>query len=113
MCGIVAAVAAHNVVLSLIEGLIKLEYRGYDSAGLAIGSPAHPPARRRPRGRARQSDHRRPSWRPLAGWRRRQRLLRRWQGWIDDTKLAQLAEPLAKSQHGKYLQNLINDKVFG
>ena len=35
------------------------------------------------------------------------------QGWIDDAMLAQLAEPLAKSKYGKYLQNLLNDKVFG
>ena len=35
MCGIVAAVAKRNVVPVLIEGLNKLEYRGYDSAGLA------------------------------------------------------------------------------
>ena len=35
MCGIVGAVAARNVVPILIEGLRKLEYRGYDSAGLA------------------------------------------------------------------------------
>jgi glutamine---fructose-6-phosphate transaminase (isomerizing) len=36
MCGIVAAVAQRNVVPILIEGLRKLEYRGYDSAGIAI-----------------------------------------------------------------------------
>ena len=36
MCGIVAAVAAQNVVPILLEGLRKLEYRGYDSAGLAL-----------------------------------------------------------------------------
>ena len=36
MCGIVAAVADHNVVPVLLEGLRKLEYRGYDSAGLAL-----------------------------------------------------------------------------
>jgi glucosamine--fructose-6-phosphate aminotransferase (isomerizing) len=35
MCGIVAAAAKRNVVPVLIEGLNKLEYRGYDSAGLA------------------------------------------------------------------------------
>ena len=35
------------------------------------------------------------------------------QKWIDDAKLAQLAEPLAKSQYGKYLQNLLNDKAYG
>ena len=36
MCGIVAAVAARNVVPILIEGLRRLEYRGYDSAGVAV-----------------------------------------------------------------------------
>ena len=36
MCGIVAAVAARNIVPVLLEGLRKLEYRGYDSAGLAL-----------------------------------------------------------------------------
>ncbi|MDQ8039397.1 MAG: glutamine--fructose-6-phosphate transaminase (isomerizing) [Rickettsiella sp.] len=36
MCGIVAAVAQRNVVPILIKGLKRLEYRGYDSAGLAI-----------------------------------------------------------------------------
>lgn len=36
MCGIVAAAATHDVVPMLIEGLMRLEYRGYDSAGLAV-----------------------------------------------------------------------------
>jgi glucosamine--fructose-6-phosphate aminotransferase (isomerizing) len=36
MCGIVAAAAAQNIVPVLVEGLKKLEYRGYDSAGLAV-----------------------------------------------------------------------------
>jgi glucosamine--fructose-6-phosphate aminotransferase (isomerizing) len=36
MCGIVGAVANRNVVPILLEGLRKLEYRGYDSAGLAV-----------------------------------------------------------------------------
>ncbi|MCL4122003.1 UNVERIFIED_CONTAM: hypothetical protein GTU68_008218, partial [Idotea baltica] len=36
MCGIVGAVAERNIVPVLIEGLKRLEYRGYDSAGLAI-----------------------------------------------------------------------------
>jgi len=36
MCGIVGAVASRNVVSSLIEGLSRLEYRGYDSAGVAV-----------------------------------------------------------------------------
>ncbi|HWA12459.1 MAG TPA: glutamine--fructose-6-phosphate transaminase (isomerizing) [Burkholderiales bacterium] len=36
MCGIVGAVARRNVVPILLEGLRQLEYRGYDSAGLAV-----------------------------------------------------------------------------
>ncbi len=36
MCGIVGAVANRNIVPVLLEGLRKLEYRGYDSAGLAV-----------------------------------------------------------------------------
>jgi glutamine---fructose-6-phosphate transaminase (isomerizing) len=36
MCGIVAAIAERNVVPILIEGLNRLEYRGYDSAGVAV-----------------------------------------------------------------------------
>lgn len=36
MCGIVGAVANRNVVATLIEGLSRLEYRGYDSAGVAV-----------------------------------------------------------------------------
>ena len=36
MCGIVAALANRDVVSILIEGLRRLEYRGYDSAGLAV-----------------------------------------------------------------------------
>lgn len=36
MCGIVGAVAKTNVVDTLIEGLRRLEYRGYDSCGFAV-----------------------------------------------------------------------------
>ena len=36
MCGIVGAIANRNVVSTLIEGLSRLEYRGYDSAGVAV-----------------------------------------------------------------------------
>ncbi|MFT4693275.1 MAG: glucosamine--fructose-6-phosphate aminotransferase (isomerizing) [Francisella sp.] len=36
MCGIVGANSTRNVAKILIEGLKKLEYRGYDSAGLAV-----------------------------------------------------------------------------
>jgi glucosamine--fructose-6-phosphate aminotransferase (isomerizing) len=36
MCGIVGAVAERNIVPILMEGLRRLEYRGYDSAGIAV-----------------------------------------------------------------------------
>ena len=36
MCGIVGAVALRNIVPVLIEGLRRLEYRGYDSCGVAV-----------------------------------------------------------------------------
>ncbi|MGZ8189738.1 MAG: glutamine--fructose-6-phosphate transaminase (isomerizing), partial [Methylococcaceae bacterium] len=36
MCGIVGGIAQRNVVPILLEGLKRLEYRGYDSAGLAV-----------------------------------------------------------------------------
>ena len=35
MCGIVGAIANRNIVPLLTEGLRRLEYRGYDSAGIA------------------------------------------------------------------------------
>ncbi|MFL9609612.1 glutamine--fructose-6-phosphate transaminase (isomerizing) [Methylobacillus sp. Pita2] len=41
MCGIVGAVGARNIVPVLIEGLSRLEYRGYDSAGVAVLSEGH------------------------------------------------------------------------
>jgi len=36
MCGIVGAVASRDITPVLIDGLKRLEYRGYDSAGLAV-----------------------------------------------------------------------------
>ncbi|HEY4998486.1 MAG TPA: glutamine--fructose-6-phosphate aminotransferase, partial [Usitatibacter sp.] len=36
MCGIVGAIASRDVVPILTEGLKRLEYRGYDSAGIAV-----------------------------------------------------------------------------
>ena len=41
MCGIVAAIAQRPVQSILIEGLKRLEYRGYDSAGLATLNDHH------------------------------------------------------------------------
>ncbi len=40
MCGIVGAIADRNVMPVLLEGLQRLEYRGYDSAGLAVRDTA-------------------------------------------------------------------------
>ncbi|PJB45815.1 MAG: glutamine--fructose-6-phosphate aminotransferase, partial [Comamonadaceae bacterium CG_4_9_14_3_um_filter_60_33] len=36
MCGIVGAVSNHNIVPVLVQGLARLEYRGYDSCGVAV-----------------------------------------------------------------------------
>ena len=36
MCGIVGAVSNRNIVPILVEGLKRLEYRGYDSCGVAV-----------------------------------------------------------------------------
>ena len=41
MCGIVGAVAQRDVVEILVEGLRRLEYRGYDSAGIAVINSDH------------------------------------------------------------------------
>ena len=41
MCGIVGAASTRNVVDLLIEGIRQLEYRGYDSTGIAYLSDGH------------------------------------------------------------------------
>ncbi len=41
MCGIVGAIAERNIVPVLVEGLKRLEYRGYDSAGIAVVQANH------------------------------------------------------------------------
>lgn len=53
MCGIVGAVAERNVVPILMEGLRRLEYRGYDSAGVAVLNGTGTVARRRALGKVR------------------------------------------------------------
>jgi glutamine---fructose-6-phosphate transaminase (isomerizing) len=42
MCGIIGGVSQKNIVPFLIQGLQKLEYRGYDSCGLAVHSASKP-----------------------------------------------------------------------
>ena len=51
MCGIVAAVAQRNVEGILLEGLRRLEYRGYDSAGMAVLNASGELQRRRALGK--------------------------------------------------------------
>jgi glucosamine--fructose-6-phosphate aminotransferase (isomerizing) len=41
MCGIVGYVGPKDVVSVILEGLRRLEYRGYDSAGIAVGAAGH------------------------------------------------------------------------
>ena len=40
MCGIVGAVSNRNIVPVLVQGLQRLEYRGYDSCGVAVHAGA-------------------------------------------------------------------------
>ena len=54
MCGIIGAVAQRNVVPILLEGLKRLEYRGYDSAGIAIVDAGQCLARTRAVGKVRE-----------------------------------------------------------
>ena len=58
MCGIVGAVAQRNIVPILIEGLRKLEYRGYDSAGIALLGNDGKMERVRAVGRVAELEHR-------------------------------------------------------
>ena len=51
MCGIVGGIAQRDVVPILMEGLRRLEYRGYDSAGLAVETPGGIIERRRTEGK--------------------------------------------------------------
>ena len=46
MCGIIGYIGPKNVVPVLIDGLRRLEYRGYDSAGVAVVRAGHVELRR-------------------------------------------------------------------
>ncbi|NRH27544.1 glutamine--fructose-6-phosphate transaminase (isomerizing) [Pseudomonas sp. MS19] len=56
MCGIVGAVAERNITAVLVEGLKRLEYRGYDSAGVALINDAGVLDRRRRVGKVSELD---------------------------------------------------------
>ena len=42
MCGIVGYIGPKPCVPVIMEGLARLEYRGYDSAGIAVAGGGHP-----------------------------------------------------------------------
>ncbi|MBI2970065.1 MAG: glutamine--fructose-6-phosphate transaminase (isomerizing) [Gammaproteobacteria bacterium] len=54
MCGIIGAVAQRDVGPLLLEGLKRLEYRGYDSAGIAVLNAAHAIERVRVQGKVKE-----------------------------------------------------------
>lgn len=54
MCGIVGAVALRNITPVLVEGLRRLEYRGYDSSGVAVLDAAGDLVRVRRKGKIRE-----------------------------------------------------------
>ena len=56
MCGIVGAVSTRNIVPILVQGLERLEYRGYDSCGVAVYAQDAPIGLRRARSTARVSE---------------------------------------------------------
>jgi len=56
MCGIVGAAAGRDIVPMLVEGLRRLEYRGYDSAGVAVLNGAAQPALERVRAAGRVAE---------------------------------------------------------
>ena len=58
MCGIVGAIAERNVTPILVEGLKRLEYRGYDSAGVATVNAQGELARVRQPGKVRELEQR-------------------------------------------------------
>ncbi len=57
MCGIVGAVAERNIESILLEGLKRLEYRGYDSAGLAVINSNQQIERLRTQGKVRELEN--------------------------------------------------------
>jgi len=54
MCGVVGGLSERNIVPIILEGLFRLEYRGYDSAGIAIINNSNKLARERVTGRVEQ-----------------------------------------------------------
>lgn len=57
MCGIVGAATNRNIEMILLEGLKRLEYRGYDSAGMAVISSTNKIERLRSHGKVRELEN--------------------------------------------------------
>ena len=57
MCGIVGAVAERNIEKILVDGLKRLEYRGYDSAGIAVIGTDHELQRMRSKGKVKELEN--------------------------------------------------------
>src|SRR5919106_510953 len=57
MCGIVGGIGKGNIVPILLEGLKRLEYRGYDSAGVAVIDASHSLRRQRVVGKVKELEH--------------------------------------------------------
>lgn len=57
MCGIVGAAAERNIERILLEGLKRLEYRGYDSAGMAVTNNKQKVERLRTKGKVRELEN--------------------------------------------------------
>jgi glucosamine--fructose-6-phosphate aminotransferase (isomerizing) len=56
MCGIVGAISTRNIVPILVQGLERLEYRGYDSCGVAVYAQGSTPGLRRARSTSRVAE---------------------------------------------------------
>ena len=67
MCGIVGAIASADIVPVLVDGLRRLEYRGYDSAGVAVINDSSHISRVRTLGKVASLEHLL-SDRPLQMW---------------------------------------------
>ena len=78
MCGIVGAVAQRDIAEILLEGLRRLEYRGYDSAGLAVRDGTAPVQIVKAKGRLKALEEKTDCGRALPGDCGRRATVTRW-----------------------------------
>ena len=106
MCGIVGAAAQRNVSKILLEGIKRLEYRGYDSAGMAIVAPkTHEIQCLRALGKVSQLEDALNAHLLISKSSVRKDLL---QGWLDNEKVFDLLalRPLFDQAGGKKLRKI-------